>query len=49
MRLLSIGFFPDRDDFNALLKRLNAGLELRLGLMRKAIADSNRILVNFKP
>ena len=38
--VLAVGFVPDGSDFDALLRRQDAGLQLGLGLMRKTVAHA---------
>ena len=42
--MLAIGFVPNRDDVNAFASGAEAGLQLRLGLPRKPVAHSERVL-----
>ncbi len=39
--MLAIGLVPDRDDFNAGLRRKNAGGKLGLGLVRKPVTHAD--------
>jgi hypothetical protein len=43
--MLAVGFVPDRDNGNIPFGGAHAGGQLRLRLMRKAVTDSERILV----
>jgi hypothetical protein len=42
-RVLAVRLVPDGDDFNTLLQRLTARLQLGASLVGEAIADANRV------
>ena len=46
--VLAVGFIPDRNNFNALLGKFDAGLQLSLCLMSKPVSNSKRILPEFQ-
>jgi hypothetical protein len=43
--MLAVGFIPDRDDGNTPFDGAHAGGQLRFRLMRKAVAYTERILI----
>ena len=47
-QVFAVGFVPDGDDFDALLRGHDAGAQLGLRLMRKAVAHPKRKFFNFQ-
>ena len=45
MHVFAVGFVPDRNDVRALFGGQDAGPQLRLGLVRKTVADAKRKLL----